>query len=65
MNAAKDFSTKTRKALAAKGFEVIGATAAPAFEGDRCFSGVVYRLVYRPLDQLQVKTFQEVLDLAG
>jgi len=51
--------------LARKGYEVIGAQAAPAFEGDRYYGGMVYKLVYRPLDQLQVKTFSEVLALAN
>lgn len=40
----RDFSSKTRNALARKGIVVLGAQAAPAFEGDTSFSGRTYRL---------------------
>ena len=40
----RDFSSKTLRALAKRGVTVIGAQAAPAYDGDATFSGRVYQV---------------------
>lgn len=58
----KDFSRKTIAALARKGISVIGAQAAPAFEGDETFSGKNYRLDQNGCGI--VRSHAQVLELA-
>ena len=60
--AALDFSASTRRALARKGIAIIGAQAAPAFDGDSTFSGRVYRLTDNGAHKL--RTHAEVMGLA-
>jgi hypothetical protein len=62
MNASKDFSRATIKALAVKGIRVIGAQAAPAFDGDKYFSGVLYSLDDN--GTCRMRRFNEVIELA-
>ena len=59
----RNFSTKTVKALAAKGIAIVGAQAVPAFEGDVYFSGVAYMLDDNGTGRL--RTFTEVLAIAA
>lgn len=58
----RDFSSLTRKALAARGIFVTGAQAAPAYEGDTTFSGKVYRLDDNGCSKM--RTHAQVLELA-
>lgn len=60
--AALDFSASTRRALARKGIAVVGSQAAPAFDGDKVFSGRVYRLDHNGTHKL--RTHAEVMELA-
>ena len=58
----RDFSSTTRKALADRGIYVVGAQAAPAYEGDTSFSGKVYAL---DVDGCRMmRSHSEVLELA-
>ena len=59
----RNFSTKTVKALAAKGIAIVGSQAVAAFEGDVYFSGVAYMLDDNGTGRL--RTFTEVLALAN
>ena len=58
----RDFSSSTLKALAARGVKVVGAQAAPAYDGDATFSGRVYRLDDNGCGK--IRSHSEVLELA-
>ena len=62
-SAARDFSAAVRKALAVRGITIVGAQAAPAFEGDVYFSGTAY--VLNDNGTHRVRTFSQVLALAA
>lgn len=59
----RDFSTRTIKALRAKGVEIISSQAAPAFEGDKYFTGTVYTLTWN--DTAFVRTDLQILAMAA
>lgn len=58
----RDFTAKTRNALARKGIVVVGVQAAPAFDGDTTFSGRTYRLDDNGC--CRMRSHAEVLELA-
>lgn len=58
----RDFSAKTRKALAARNIAIVGIQAVPAFEGDVYFTGTAYMLTINGVGCL--RSFREVLTLA-
>ena len=60
---ARDFSAATRRALLKARIRIVGATAAPAFEGDAYNTGTAYMLDIDGKGCL--RTFREVLKLAG
>lgn len=60
--AAKDFSKATIKALAKKGIRIIGAQACAAFDGDKFFTGVAYKLDDNGTHR--IRRFNEVLAIA-
>lgn len=62
MNYSKDFSKKVNAALSSKGISVVGATAVPAFEGDKYFTGIAYTLVWNGISFL--RSYQDVQVLA-
>lgn len=61
--AMKDFSAKTLRQLAAKNVQLYSALAIPAFEGDTCFSGVAYQLVWK--GNGFIRTHSQVITLAN
>lgn len=63
MNHTRAFSPKTIKQLNKKGISITGTQAAPAFEGDAYFSGVVYMLTYK--DAAFLRTHSQVIILAN
>lgn len=63
MRGSKDFSQKTLKTLRARGYEVVGAQAAPAFDGDSTFSGRAYHLVKDGC--LMIRSFSQVMEIAA
>lgn len=58
----RDFSSLTLKALAGRGIRVVGAQAAPAYEGDETFSGKVYRLDDNGCGK--IRSHSQVLEMA-
>lgn len=62
MRAARDFSRKTLAALAARNITVIGAQAAPAFDGDTSFSGRVYQISEDGCAKM--RTHSQVMEMA-
>ena len=57
-----DFSSLTLKALAKQGVRVIGTQAAPAYDGDKFFTGRVYRLDDNGC--CKIRSHEQVLEMA-
>lgn len=58
----RDFSALTLKSLAKKGIRVIGAQAAPAYDGDSFLTGKAYRLDDNGCGK--IRTHAQVLEMA-
>ena len=58
----RDFSKTTIAKLAKRGITVIGAQAAPAYNGDETFSGRVYQIVEDGCAKM--RSHSEVMEMA-
>lgn len=62
---ARDFSRKINRQLLARNFQIVGAVAVPAFEGDQYCSGTAYKLVDVAADGAFIRSFADVQKLAA